>query len=316
MGVNENNKGATITPGSPLARVLDGYAAPELPAGFADRVLAAAEARGPQTAAPLPQLRRPAASAARGWRMGRRIALGVASFSVLATAAAATGLLQQLAIPVPSARTMWASIAGPAAAETTPRAAAAASLPDATPTAPASPVAIEGPIDTPEELGEAFRRAEQVRTGRREERRAILDQRIRNEIARRRAAGLPVPTPEQEARLRARWEAEITRREQLADQKMQARRADLERKVESGEGLTRDDFASRAPVDPALREQVRTLRQLPPEERRAAWRNLAPEQRRAIMEQVRARRAGQQAPADAASSQPAPAPAPETPPAQ
>jgi hypothetical protein len=51
MSVNENpDPGAPIVPGSPLARVLDGYRAPELPAGFADRVLAAAEARP----APLP----------------------------------------------------------------------------------------------------------------------------------------------------------------------------------------------------------------------------------------------------------------------
>jgi len=56
MSVNEpDHNAAPIVPGSPLARVLDTYAAPELSAGFADRVLAAAETR----AGPLPRLRRP-----------------------------------------------------------------------------------------------------------------------------------------------------------------------------------------------------------------------------------------------------------------
>lgn len=301
MGVNETDKGATITPGSPLARVLDFYAAPELSPGFADRVLAAAAARP----APLPELRRPVAATARRWRIGQRIAIGVASFGALATAAAATGLLQQLAIPVPSAQTVWASIAGPAAAESTPRVAAAQPAPAAPPTPPA--VAIEGPIDSPEELGEAFRRVDQVRSGRREERRAIIDQRIKNEIERRRAAGLPVPTQEQEARFRARVEQELARREQVADQKMQARREAMQRKVESGEALTRDDLAGRPPVDPALREKVRELRQMTPAERREAWRSLPPEQRRLLTEAVRARRAaGAPAPA-AEASQAAPA---------
>ncbi|MBA4052655.1 MAG: hypothetical protein C0472_12425, partial [Erythrobacter sp.] len=107
MSVNEPDRGSgPIAPGSPLARVLDGYGTPDLPAGFADRVLAAAETRAP----PLPELRRPARS--RRWRIGQRLAIGVASFGALATAAAATGVLEQLAIPVPSAKTVWASLTG------------------------------------------------------------------------------------------------------------------------------------------------------------------------------------------------------------
>ena len=51
-----------ITPGSPLARALDDFAVPELSAGFADKVLAAAEARP----APLPELRRSGAGRATG----------------------------------------------------------------------------------------------------------------------------------------------------------------------------------------------------------------------------------------------------------
>jgi hypothetical protein len=312
MSVNEQDRGAPIVPGSPLARVLDGYGAPELPAGFADRVLAAAEARP----APLPELRRPVRVAPRGWRVGQRIAVGLVSFGALATAATATGLLEQLAVPVPSAKTVWASITGTAAAQDAPRVAAAAPAlaTEATPAA----VVIEGPIDTPEELGEVFRRIEQVRAGRREERRAIIDQRIRNEIERRRAAGLPVPRPEEEARLRARIEQEIARREQLDDQRIERRRTELQRKVESGEALTREDMVARPPIDPALRDKVRELRQMSPAERREAWRGLPPEERRALTEAMRARRgASAPAPASPASpASPAASPAPEPAPAE
>jgi hypothetical protein len=284
MSVNENpDPGAPIVPGSPLARVLDGYGAPDLPAGFADRVLAAAEGR----AASLPELRRPPRS--RRWRIGQRIAIGVASFGALATAAAATGVLEQLAIPVPSAKTVWASLTGSAQASEAPEPVVAAAAPDLAPTP--APVVIEGPIDTPEELGETFRRVDQVRTGRREERRAIIDQRIKSEIERRRAAGLRVPTPEEEARLRARIEQEVTRREALADQRTAARRAEMQRKVENGEALTREAVTGRKPASPEAREQFRGLRDLPSGERAKAWRDMTPEERRALAEELRARRA-------------------------
>lgn len=303
MSVNEQPNGGTgpIAPGSPLARVLDGYGAPDLPAGFADRVLAAAEARS----APLPELRRPARS--RRWRIGQRIAIGVASFGALATAAAATGLLEQLAIPVPSATTVWASLTGSAPAAAAPEPVVAAAVLAPAPT----PVTIEGPIDTPEELQETFRRVDQVRAGRREERRAIIDQRIRSEIERRRAAGLPVPSAAEEARLRARIEQAITAREQRADAAAAARREAMQRKVENGEALTREDVSGRKPVSPEARERFRGLRDLPPGERAKAWREMSPEERRALTEELRARRAARlpQPPASA----PADVPAQDTP---
>lgn len=292
MSVNDTDPGAPIDRGSPLGRALDGYDAPELPAGFADRVLAAAETRP----APLPLLRRPAPVAPRGWRIGQRVAIGLASFGALATAAAATGLLEQLAIPVPSAKTMWANLTGERATPSPPKAAAPVRV-VAAPTP--APVAIEGPIDTPEELNETFRRVDEVRTGRREQRRALIDQRIEAELERRRAAGLPVPSPEQEARLRQRIEAEVARREQAFDQRTATRRTEMQRKVESGEALTREDLTGRKPATTEAREQVRELRQMSPAERREAWRNLPPEQRRALIEAARARRAA-----------PAPSPAP------
>jgi hypothetical protein len=309
MSVNENpDSGAPIVPGSPLARMLDGYGAPDLPVGFADRVLAAAETR----AAPLPELRRPAARSRR-WRIGQRIAIGVASFGALATAAAATGLLEQLAIPVPSARTVWASLTGDAKAAPAPEPVVAAAAPAPAPT-PAA-VTIEGPIDTPEELAEKLRRVDQVRAGRREERRAIIDQRITSEIERRRAAGLRVPTPEEEARLRAKIEQAVTAREQRADAAAAARREAMQRKVENGEALTREDLTGRKPVSPETRERFRGLRDLPPGERAKAWRDMTPEERRALADELRARRAVRlpQQPATA----PAVAPSPESsPPAE
>lgn len=304
MSVNEPNKGSSpIVRGSPLARALDDFAVPGLPAGFADRVLAAAEARP----APLPPLRRP--SAGRRWRIGQRLAIGVASFGALATAAAATGLLEQLAIPVPSAQTVWASITGkePANAAVSAAVPAVSKPADIDPVALA-PVAIVGPIDTPEELGEAFRRIDEVRQGRSEARRQFIDQRIDSAIERRRAEGLPVPTPEGEARLRERIDAVQAEREGIAAERIQARREELERKVENGEALTREDFL------PARPQGMPRLRDLTPAERRAVLQDLSPEDRRAVAEeyrQWRLQRENQQRLRRAGSGEAAAAPVPQ-----
>lgn len=255
---------APILRGSPLGRALDGYSVPPLSAGFAARVLAAAEARP----AALPDLRR-SPSRWRGWRSGRRLAIGLACCGALAGTAAATGLLQRLDLPVPSAGVVWASITGsaPPAAAAPPDNDQGAGVPDASATS--GPVEIVGPIDTPEELGEAFRRIDSLRTSRREERRAGIDQRIEEEIARRAAAGLPVPTPEEQARIRERIEAAQARRQQAIDARIDERRAQLQRKVEAGEALTGDDIAGPVRQDAQRWQRIERLRQLPPEERRA-----------------------------------------------
>ena len=291
MSVDDTDPGGPIDRGSPLGRALGGYDVPELPAGFADRVLAAAEGRP----APLPPLRRPAPIASRRWRIGQRVVIGLASFGALATAAAATGLLEQLAIPVPSAKTMWASLTGEITPPPPPKAAAPA--PVVAIPSPA-PVTIERPIDTPEELQEAFRRVDQARAGRRAERRVLIDQRLQAELERRRAAGLPVPSPEEQARLRQRIEAELVRAEQAFDQRTATRRAQMQRKVEAGEPLVREDITGPEPHNP----DARGWRQMRPEQRREAWRNLSPEQRRALIEAARARRA---------EAGPSPAPPPQ-----
>lgn len=296
--VNDQGRGGDpIVPGSPLARALSGDVVPSLSSDFADRVMAAAEAR----TAPLPALRRRPGRWS-GWKAGRRLAVGMTGVFVLASAAAATGLLQQFALPMPSAKAVWASIAGTA---------------QAAPAAPPAPVATEtpktlakveiaGPVDTPEELGEAFRRVDEMHEGRRAERARIIDQRIASEIARRRAAGLKVPTPQEEARLRERIAAAEARRQQLADERIAARRAAMQRKVESGGTLTREDVtASLRPRQPLAQgsPDFERLRQMSPQERRAALQAMPPEERRALVKEYRARRSG-------AVPAPAPAPAP------
>lgn len=282
MNANDLDHSGPILPGSALARTLDDYCVPPLGAGFADRVLAAAETRAP----PLPDLRR-APGGGRGWRIGRRIAVATLGFGALATAAAATGLLERFDIPVPSPETVWASLTGKeaAAASTT-----AASKPDAAAPTALVRVAIDDPIDTPEELGEAFRRIDEVRQGRIETRRQIIDQRIDSAIERRRAAGLPVPDAEQEARLRARIGEAQARRESIAADRIAAKREELRQRVEGGEALTRENFLpNRAPGTDA---QARTprLRDLSPQERRELLRELPPEQRGALLEELRQRR--------------------------
>ncbi len=297
--------GGPILPGTPLARALGEGAVPPLSPGFADRVIAAAEAPRP---APLPVSRRRSGRWS-GWRTGQRLAVGAAGVVALASAAAATGLLQQLAIPVPSARIVWASIAGTAKA-----APAAAPVPAAPPLvaeepAAPEPVGIAGPIDTPEELGEAFRRVDAVREKRREMRRALVDQRIADEIARRRAAGRPEPTPEQLAQVRARIEEAQARRDEAVAAKVQERRAELEKRVAAGEPLTRRDMLrplTPRPDQPPGSEALENLRRMAPRERREALRAMSPEERARIAEEYRARRAmAQPAPAPSASPSPA-----------
>lgn len=283
--VNEQGRGGDrIVAGSPLARALGRDAVPPLLPDFADRVIAAAEAR----TAPLHALRR-RPSRWSGWKAGRRFAVGITGVFMLASAAAATGLLQQLALPMPSAKAVWASITGTAqAAPAAPPAPVAAETPRTL-----AKVEIDGPIDTPPELDEAFRRVDEVRQSRRAERAGIIDQRIASEIERRRAAGLWVPTPQEEKRLRERIAVAEARRQQLADERIAARRAAMQRKVESGQALTREDVGAPLRARQPFAEgspDFEQLRQMSPQERRAALQAMPPEERRALVEEYRARR--------------------------
>ncbi len=296
MSATDHDDGTPIAPGSPLARALGDFAVPDLPAGFADRILAAAEARPAAALPPLPELRRKGTvGGARGWQLGRRIAIATVGFSALATAAAATGLLERFDLPVPSPEKVWASLTGKeSAAEVAPASKPAVAAPADPAPAALVPVRIEGPIDTPEELGEAFRRIDEVRQGRSAMRRQNIEQRIEREKARRAAAGLPLPTPEQEARIRQRIDAAEARREGVIDQRLEQRRTEMRERVEAGEALTREDIVRPLREDQRAfqqREKFERLRRMNPEQRREALRRLPPEERRALMEAWQERRA-------------------------
>ncbi len=299
--------------GSPLARRLDDYPVPDLSAGFADRVLAAAAVRS----APLPDLRRSGSGEGRGWRLGQRLVIATFGFSAIASAAAATGMLDRIDIAVPSAERVWTSITGKQPVAAAPVLVAAQSA-DA---APKAPVVFDGQIDTPEELNEAFRRIDDLRQGRIAARRQRQDQRIERAIDRRRASGLPVPSAEEEARLRQRIEEAQTGRQQRVDERIEARRDEFERRVENGEALTREDIV-RPPRDDERAiergERIERLRQMTPPQRREKLRSLSPEQRRALIEEYRARRSASGAEGadpipDSAAPQPAPVEEPLSP---
>lgn len=242
-----------------LKALLDADRAPPLPGGFADRVLAATEGRGPA----LPPLRRAPASR---WRSVRRVAFGLGAGLLLSSAAAATGVLQRVGIVLPQP---VQNIVDDVAQKVTGRAPVAVP-PSAT---PALPPVVQGPIDTPEELDTVFSRADARRPERLATRRAAVDQRIDAELDRRRAAGLPVPTAEQEAALRQRLADARARREAVSEERREAIREELRQTVAEGQPLTRE-----------------TLRQAREEAGLAPAPRLSPEQRSALRQRLAERR--------------------------
>lgn len=253
--------GAPIRPGEPLDVVLRGARVPPLSADFTDRVIG----RTAERPAALPPLR----PRAPRWRGGRRLALGALAFGALASAAAATGLFGTLPDRVPSPGEVLASLAGP---EIVPAPPAATSVAPAPPGAGDAQVAIEGPIDTPEELEEAFRRFDDFRTRRAELRREATDWRLDRALERRREQGLPVPSPEQEARLRERLDDLRERRSERIGSRIEGRRDEMREALEGGEAIEREDFLRRqrgAGTETPIVDRLERLRRLPPEERRA-----------------------------------------------
>jgi hypothetical protein len=236
-----------------LKALLDADRAPALSAGFADRVTVAAQRRSTG----LPPLRRPASPR---WRTMRRVTLGVGTAVLLSTAAAATGVLEQIgiALPPPVQRfvdNVSETVTGRAPVRAEPPALAVP-----------APTAIEGPVDSPQELEEAFRRAEEARESRTVQRRERVDRMIDAELARRREQGLPAPTPEQEVEMRQRLDDARARRDALADDRRETVRDDLRQRVEAGEPITRETLrevreeAGMAPgsrLTPARREELR-----------------------------------------------------------
>ncbi len=269
---NAENDTRPITPDEPLGQVLSGYAVPQLPPDFADRVVSATNDR----AARLPTSR-PATSR---WRTVRRVGTGVLVAGALGTAAAATGVLEDLGVDLPSPQQVWSRITGndpaPDPASTSAPAANVAPAPSGS-----APVVIEGSIDTTEELEEAFRRVDEVRSTRSENRRGRVDRRIDEFIENRRAQGLPAPTPEEEQQFRERLGEFRERREDRVEGRLEERREDLRERLESGEKLTREDLLLNERGEAGERPMRRRVQR---------WRDMSPEQRQQRIERLRERR--------------------------
>jgi hypothetical protein len=291
--------GMPIDPGSPLGRRLADFVVPDLSPDFADRVVASASAR----VAALPPLR----PARRRWRLGRRVAVGAVALGALASAAAASGLLDKLPFKVPTGEQVWATLTGQEPVRSTPPPplgpAQQQSAPDAT-----APEGIDGPIDSTEELDAAFRRIDQSRAQRVETRRQAVDARIDRRLEQRRAAGLPAPTAEDEARLRERLEQVRDRRDERLDGLREQRREGLRQRVESGETLTGQDLIpsrDELGADGPLRSRIEQRRQLSPEARERRIRQFLERREPAEGEQAAEPASTPASPPAEAASQPA-----------
>lgn len=213
-----------------LSALLDQNDVPPLPPGFADRVVALAEVR-----APAPPRQR-ATAGANAWRRGQRLVLVAIGSGLLASAAAATGMLEQVGIHLPPVAEVIATFSGePAPAPPAPATVASPRAPVATPGL--APARMDGSIDTREELETAFNRIDTNREDRVAYRRARTDERLASTLERRRAAGLPAPSVEREAALRERLAEERRRFDELAADQRSRNREALRERLDNGEAL-------------------------------------------------------------------------------
>ena len=245
-----------------MRRALDDGGVPPMSADFADRVVAATQTR----AAPLPQPRR---SPPGRWRTGRRVLIGALAAGALGTTAAATGLLEELGVKLPTPQEVWSVVSGQGAQRPEP----VPTSPREAPRTDLEPrVGIEGPIDTPEELEEAFRRVDDARQNRRDMRRDRVDARLDAVLESRREQGLPAPTPEEEAQLRERLERMRENADQRREERTGERREALRERLEQEGEITREDIIGarrESGGNTPVADRLEQLRQLPPEERRA-----------------------------------------------
>jgi hypothetical protein len=251
-----------------LRALLDADRPPPLPADFAERVVAASARR----AAVSSGVRRHRPGGA--WLRRHRFIVAAAASGLLASAAAATGALERVGIDLPPV-TQWAEQVAQSFAPSPPAPAPRSRTAGPPPAGPADGLAgagggrvLTGPIDTPQELDTALARIDAQRQTRTDARRARVDGRIDEALARRRAAGLPAPNAEEEARLKQRLAQARERRDAQAQVRRETRREELRRRVEAGEAITPPARDPAAPLAnrPKLRER---LEQLPPEERQA-----------------------------------------------
>ena len=178
------------------ARALDRYNVPPLSAAFADRLVAKALVGDTlETLPPLTERRRERRGV---WARGRRIVIGVAAFSLMSAAAAATGVFGDAAKNVP--------VIGPLIAIVAPAPkpkAIVAPKPKPAPVAPKlapPPIVIEEPVIQIAEptTGEVI--PPRVR---RQIRREMIAQRVVDQIERNEALGIK-PTPEERAKFAER----------------------------------------------------------------------------------------------------------------
>lgn len=178
------------------ARALDRYNVPPLSPAFADRLVAKALAGDMLEA--LPPIAERQRERRGVWARGRRVVIGVAAFSLMSAAAAATGVFGDAAKNVP--------VIGPLIAIVAPAAkpkAIVAPKPKPAPVAPKlapPPVVVE---ETPIEVAEPTTGEVIPPRVRRQIRREMIAQRVVDQIERNEALGIK-PTPEDRAKFAER----------------------------------------------------------------------------------------------------------------
>ncbi|MGB7418038.1 MAG: hypothetical protein WA918_02550 [Erythrobacter sp.] len=255
-----------IVRGEALDQALGGYTVPDLPLDFVERVLAA---RDSSSTSSLPPLRRQ-----RAWRTTRRVATGALVAGALATAAAATGVFKEIGVDLPTLQEVWTTITGAELEPSAPPSPSPRPVSEPSRSVDAeAPISIEGPIDTPEELEEAFRRIDEARKTRIDRRQDRVDRQLDEAIDRRREQELPTPTPERVETMKDRLEDARERFDNRSGQLREERREVLRDRVEEGEALGPGDVRPerrRPRRDGRWRDQLEALREMTPQERRDA----------------------------------------------
>jgi hypothetical protein len=256
------------------ARLLDAWAPPPLPAGFADRVMARIDA-GQPLPPPAPPRHR-----IRGlWARTPRFVVGAVAASVMtATAAAAAGLFGDVGITIPAWQRTIEKVTGLDLADVEPTShpAAVPPPPAAQPVPPAPTlreIVEDGKIESRAELDAAAQAIDARRADRREQVKERRDARIDALVAERRAQGLPAPSDEQLAERRARRDARATQREEAVAARRDVRREALGQRLDNGETI--DLEAERQRLRERIGERM-TPRQRERIERWQARRDAAP----------------------------------------
>lgn len=216
-----------------LTRALDAYGVPPLAADFADRVTAMALA-----GQSLPAAAPPRRTGRARWMAPRRVAFGLVAGALMSATAAAAGVFGDLGVTIPALREVAEriSLVAPAEPVAAPprRAAVPVSVDDGAAATPAA--APVGPALTPEQLEARFRATDERRAARREAVTERIETGIDRRIARREAAGLPVPTPEQRDAVRTLIEQRVAERDAVVGVRREAARDTLREQVRERQG--------------------------------------------------------------------------------